>query len=250
MSKMVPMESGGFNSASQLAHIISKVIRDRAEVESVKLGQERGIPECGGNKRNATLIAIAPNANSSIICQTSASIEPIKANIYVHRTRVGSHVVKNKYLDKLIEDKGLEKDVVWMEILANKGSIQTLDYFTEFEKKVFKTADEIDMRYVVDQARIRQPFVDQSSSLNVFFKEGVSKKHVSDVHLRAFSRDPELPGEPLKTMYYLRAAKNARIENVSGKIVRHELKDYVSQETDKGIDLVEADKEECLSCQG
>jgi ribonucleoside-diphosphate reductase alpha chain len=224
--------------------MISKTMFDRSLAESQLMATERGEPEhmIGSGLRNANRLAYAPNANSSIIAQTSASIEPISANIYTHRTRVGSHVIKNKYLDEIIKARDCNYDEVWSSITANAGSIQHLsELFSEDELRRFKTANEIDMRYVVDQARIRQEFIDQASSLNLFFVEGVSKKVLNDVHRRAFSNDPKLPGVPLKTLYYLRSTKAAQVENVSGKLKRDALKDYESQAT--------ASEDECISCQ-
>jgi ribonucleoside-diphosphate reductase alpha chain len=242
MKHDIAFESGGVDSAIQHAHRIAKTMHDRSLAESQLLATLRGEPDhmIGSGRRNASRIALAPNANSSIIAQTSASIEAISANIYTHRTRVGSHVIKNKYLDEIIKAKDCDYDETWSSIASNSGSIQHLsDLFTEHELKKFKTANEIDQRYVIDQARVRQEYTDQASSLNLFFLEGVSKKHVSDVHRRAFSRDALLPGVPLKTLYYLRSTKAAQVENVSGQIKRDALKDYESQATDV----------ECLACQ-
>ena len=241
MRKGIPYESGGIGSAAQYAYSTTKLIKERAVSESIKLGIERGLPECTDGKRNATLMALAPNANSSIICQSSASTEPINANIYVHRTRMGSHVIKNKFLDQKIREKNLDVEETWNRVLNNKGSIQGLAEFTPEEQLLFKTFKEIDQRYIIDQSRIRQEFVDQAASVNLAFYEGVSKKVVNDVHLRAFSNDPSLPGVPVKTLYYLRASKLQNVEAVSGKIVRNALKDFESQEVDK-------DEEVCISC--
>jgi ribonucleoside-diphosphate reductase alpha chain len=247
MKNKIPFESGGVNSAAQWAYKISKLIDERSLEESKRLATERGEPEylVGHGVRNAHRIAYAPNANSSIICQTSASIEAIRANIYVHRTRVGSYTVKNKYLDEdlqiIAKEKNLDTDVIWNQILANSGSIQGMDdIFTEEQQKLYKTATEIDQRYVIDQARIRQEWIDQACSVNLYLTEGVSRRELNQIHLRAFSKDPSLPGRPLKTLYYLRANKKAKVENISGKIQRVALKDYESQEVDK---------DECLACQ-
>lgn len=242
MKHDIAFESGGVGSAIQHAHQIAKTMNERSLAESQLLAELRGEPEhmIGSGRRNASRIALAPNANSSIIAQTSASIEPINANIYTHRTRVGSHVIKNKYLDEVIKNKDCDYDEVWSSIAANSGSIQHLtELFTAHELKKFKTANEIDMCYVIDQARVRQEYTDQASSLNTFFVEGASKQYVNRVHRRAFSRDPMLPGVPLKTLYYLRSAKTAQVENVSGQIKRDALKDYESQATDV----------ECIACQ-
>ena len=117
------------------------------------------------------LLAIAPNANSSIICGTSPSIEPLKANAYTHRTREkGSHLVKNKYLEEVLEEKGKNTDKVWTDIITNGGSVQHLSFLTnENEKNVFKTAIEIDQMKIVDQAGTRQRFLCQGQSVNLFF---------------------------------------------------------------------------------
>jgi ribonucleoside-diphosphate reductase alpha chain len=247
MKNKIPFESGGVNSASQWAYKLSKLIDERSLAESKRLASERGEPEylVGYGVRNAHRIAYAPNANSSIICQTSASVEPIRANIYVHRTRVGSYTVRNPYLDQDIKNlvsnnPELDYEVIWRNILSNNGSIQGMDIFTEEEQKLYKTATEIDQRYIVDQARIRQEFIDQACSINIFLNEGISRRDLNQLHMRAFSQDPSLPGRPLKTLYYLRANKKSKMENISGKIQRVALKDYESQEVDK---------EECLACQ-
>jgi ribonucleoside-diphosphate reductase alpha chain len=246
MKKKIPFESGGVGSAAQWAYQISKLIDDRSLEASKQLAAERGEPEylVGYGVRNAHRIAYAPNANSSIICQTSASIEAIRANIYVHRTRIGSYTVKNKFLEediiRIAAEKNLNVNDIWLSILQNNGSIQGMDdVFTPEEQKLYKIATEIDQRYVIDQARIRQEFIDQACSVNVYLNEGVSRRELNQIHLRAFSREPELPGKPLKTLYYLRANKNSTFETVSGKIQRTALKDYESQEVDKT---------ECTSC--
>ena len=125
------------------------------------MGKQRGeAPDMEGTgRRNAHLLAIAPNANSSIICGTSPSIEPLKANAYTHRTRAGSHLVKNKYLEEVLEEKGKNTDKVWTDIITNGGSVQHLSFLNQNEKDVFKTAIEIDQMKIVDQAGTRQRFL-------------------------------------------------------------------------------------------
>lgn len=251
MKNNIPFESGGIGSAAQLSNTIFKNIKEHALSESRKLAKERGEPEYmkGTGLRNGHLLAIAPNANSGIILDTSASTELIKANIYTQRTRVGSHTIKNKYLGLVLQELSLsEKNPEqwlidqWQDILMNDGSVQHLDYLTDHQKKVFKTANEVDQRYVIDQARIRQPHICQAQSTNLFFKAGVSKKYVNDVHKRAFSSDKSLPGGPLKTLYYCRTTKESKVEKVSGSIVRNELKDYETQS-------INNETETCLSCE-
>lgn len=251
MKNNIPFESGGMGSAAQLSNTIFKHIKDKAVKESERLAIERGEPEYlkGSGRRNGHLLAIAPNANSGIILDTSASIELIKANVFTQRTRVGSHTIKNKYLDKILQELSLNESNPdqwlidqWHSILTNDGSVHHLEYLTDHQKKVFKTANEVDQRYVIDQARIRQQYICQSQSLNLFFNAGTSRKYVNDVHRRAFSKDISLPGVPLKTLYYCRTTKESKVENVSGSIVRKELKDYESQSID-------SEQETCLSCE-
>jgi len=245
----IAFESGGVGSASQITDQIYKTIKSRAVAQSQKLAILRGEPEYmkGSGMRNAQLLAIAPNANSAIIIESSPSVELNKANIYNHRTRVGSHIIKNKYLDLIIKDLAESEqigwyDETWKEIMTAEGSIQGNAKFTEHQQKVYKTANETDMRYVIDQARIRQKYLCQSQSINLFFNEGVSRKYVNDVHRRAFSSDLSLPGVPMKTLYYCRATKQAKVENVSGTVARVKLHDYETQSTDS--------QESCLSCEG
>lgn len=246
----IPFASGGLNSSMQLSNIIFKSIKEKSLEQSKKLANIRGEPEYlkDTGLRNGHLLAIAPNANSSLILDTSPSIEPISANIFNHRTRVGSHIVKNRYLDLLLKEKSKEYEnseqwvtEQWKLIMDTKGSVQDLDCLTDHEKKVYLTAYEIPQEYVIDQARIRQSHICQSQSVNLFFKEGVSKKYVNDVHIRAFSNDENLPGVPMKTLYYCRASKEASVERVSGEIKRVKLENYETQEVEK---------EECLSCSG
>jgi len=179
------------------------------------------------------LLAIAPNANSSILAGCSPSIEPWKSNAYTHRTRVGSHLVKNPYLDKVI--KAHKSDVDWVEaqwksIILNEGSVQHLDWLSDWHKDVYKTAFELDQRWVVDHAASRQPFICQGQSVNLFFPAGTDKSYVNEVHLRAFNKK-------LKGLYYLRTSAGAKADTVSIKATRVALKDY-------------EDDDECLSCQG
>ena len=188
-------------------------------------------------RRNSHLLAIAPNANSSIICGTSASIEPIKSNAYTHRTRVGSHLVKNRHLAAVLEEhrlrlgeteKWLEKQ--WSSIIHKEGSVQHLDYLTEWEKEVYKTAFEIDQHWVIEHAAHRQTFICQGQSVNVFFPAGSNKGYVNSVHLKAWNNK-------LKGLYYLRTNSGATAEQVGIKVERVKLKSY-------------KEEDECLSCQG
>jgi ribonucleoside-diphosphate reductase alpha chain len=216
-------------SAKLLNRGIFKKIKEDAVHETKLLAMERGeAPDMvGTGYRNAHLIAVAPNANSSIICGCSPSIEPIKSNAYVHRTRAGSHLVKNKYLEDLLQSVGQDTDDVWKSIILNSGSVQHLDFLSEDQKEVFKTAFELDQRWVVEHAADRQPFICQGQSVNLFFPSGSPKSYVNTVHLMAYKQG-------LKGLYYLRTSSNVQADKVGLKIERNALKDA----------------EECLSCHG
>ena len=210
-------------------------IKAQARSASVYLADERGAcPDVAG-MRNSHLLAIAPNANSSIIAGCSASIEPLKSNAFTHRTRVGAHLVENKYLDKVI--KAHNSDPVWIaaqwkSILLHEGSVQHLEWMEDWDKQVFKTAFELDQRWVIDHAASRQPYICQGQSVNLFFPSGTDKAYVNEVHLRAFNKK-------LKGLYYLRTSAGSKADTVSLKPTRVALTDFATQ-----------DDEECLSCQG
>jgi len=178
-------------------------------------------------KRNMHLIAVAPNANSSIICNCSVSIEPIKSNAYVHRTRAGSHLVKNKYLEEVLSSLDQNTEEVWKSIIMNEGSVQHLNFLSPEQKLVFKTAFELDQRWVVEHAADRQAFICQGQSVNLFFPSGSPKSYVNSVHLMAYKQG-------LKGLYYLRTSSNVQADKVGLKVEREALKD----------------SEECLSCHG
>ena len=224
MKKNVPWESAMARSHNMrmFNHII-----DEARKATRELAEKRGEPSdlVGTGVRNAHLLAIAPNANSSIICGCTASIEPVKSNAFTHRTRAGSHLVKNKYLEKLLEAKGRNNDVVWKSIITKEGSVQHLDFMDAWEKEVYRTAFEIDQRYVVDHAADRQPMICQGQSVNLFFPSGTTREMVNAVHLRAWRKK-------LKGLYYLRTNAGITADNVGQKVERVALKDA----------------DECLSC--
>ena len=190
---------------------VFKHIKDDAVKTTHKLAVERGAcpDDDSCEVRNAHLLAIAPNASSSIICgNTSPSIEPFRANAYTQKTKSGSHLHKNKYLEQLLEDKGANTDNVWKEIVANKGSVQHLDLLTDHEKEVFKTAVEINQAWIIEHASMRQEFICQSQSVNLFFPPDVNKGDLHNVHMLAWAKN-------LKTLYYLRSEAISRADNVS-----------------------------------
>ncbi len=215
---------------------VFEYIKTQAVEETEKLAEERG--ECpdmeGTGRRNSHLLAIAPNANSSIIVSTSPSIEPLKANAYTHRTRAGSHLVKNIYLEEELEKVGKNDQTTWSSIITNGGSVQHLDFLSDEVKDVFRTAIEIDQDAIVRQGGHRQEFLCQGQSLNVFFPSGADRGSLHKVHYNAWKYG-------CKGLYYLRTETSNKAENVSIKVKREALKDYESQAMSQ---------EECVACQG
>lgn len=209
---------------------IFKHIKDAAVAASKQLAVERG--ECpdgkGTGMRNMHLLAIAPNASSSIICgDTSPSIEPYRANAYTQKTKTGSFLVQNPYLKRLLESKGQDTPSVWSSIITNSGSVAHLECLDEYEKEVFKTALEIDQRWIVDLAGERQPYICQAQSVNLFFPATVDIPTLHHIHMRAWVKG-------LKSLYYLRSEAVKRADVVSHKVAREALNDY----------------DTCLSCEG
>jgi len=206
--------------AQEINKVVFNTIKTKAVAQSEKLALERGeYPDgLGTGLRFAHLLAIAPNASSGLILGTSPSIEPLKANAYTHRTRAGSHLVKNVYLEPVLEAHGINNEATWSSIITNKGSVQHLPELTEGEKAVFKTAQELDQTWVVQHAADRQPFICQGQSVNLFFPAGADKAYVNKVHLKAWK-------EKLKGLYYLRTEAKSRAENVSEKVERVALQD-------------------------
>jgi ribonucleoside-diphosphate reductase alpha chain len=215
---------------------VFEYIKTQAVKETEKLAEERG--ECpdmeGTGRRNSHLLAIAPNANSSIIVSTSPSIEPLKANAYTHRTRAGSHLVKNIYLEEELKKVGKNDQTTWSIIITNGGSVQHLDFLSDEVKDVFRTAIEIDQDAIVRQGGHRQEFLCQGQSLNVFFPSGADRGSLHKVHYNAWKYG-------CKGLYYLRTETSNKAENVSIKVKREALKDYESQAMSQ---------EECVACQG
>jgi ribonucleoside-diphosphate reductase alpha chain len=206
--------------AREINQVVFKTINERAVKQTMLLAQERGeYPDgIGSGRRNAHLLAIAPNASSAIILGTSPSIEPNKANAYTHRTRAGSFLVKNKYLEKVLDQHGENNESNWTSIITNKGSVQHLPFLTEGEKAIFKTADELNQEWVVQHPGDRQKYICQGQSVNLFFPSGASRSYVNKVHLKAWK-------DGLKGLYYLRTESKARAENVSEKVERVALQD-------------------------
>ena len=222
---------------------IFKKIRAGLDVANLELGKERGeAPDAvGTGQRFSHLMAVAPNASSSIIMgNTSPSIEPFRANAYRQDTLSGSHFAKNKYLDKLIKEKCKENsklnyDEIWSSIISNDGSAQHLKFLDEVEKEIYKTAMEIDQRWVIEHAADRQKYIDQSQSVNLFFRPDANIKYLHAVHFLAWKAG-------LKTLYYCRSDKIGKADKISKAIERE-----IIQELD--LDQI-ADGEACIACEG
>lgn len=208
-------------------------IKDEAVRATKDLAISRGeCPDSSGNGvRNSHLLAIAPNASSSIICgNTSPSIEPYRANAFVQKTKTGSSLLKNEYLENTLDDIGMNTDEVWKSIITNNGSVQHLEFLDDYTKDVFKTAVEIDQRWVVEFAADRQEFICQSQSLNLFFPADVSKQELHALHMMAWKRK-------VKTLYYLRSEAIKRADKVSDEALRQMIFDSI-------------DDNSCLACEG
>ena len=222
---------------------IFKHIRERLNDANQYLGKTRGeAPDAAGTgQRFSHLMAIAPNASSSIIMgNTSPSVEPYRANAYRQDTLSGAFLNKNKYLDKIIQ-KHAEihpegwADEVWSSIIANDGSAQHLEWLDENERAVFKTSMEIDQRWVIELAADRQHYIDQAQSLNLFFRPDAHIKYIHAIHFMAWKKG-------LKTLYYCRSEKIGKADKVSKKIERQVIKE---------LDMVQvAQGNDCIACEG
>jgi len=226
----IPFESvmaKAFNNKA-FSHIKSKAVE-----ATRRLAIERGAcpDDSSGTVRNAHLLALAPNASSSIICgNTSPSIEPYRANAFLQKTKSGSSLLKNEYLEHILEELDQNTDEVWKSIMTSNGSVQHLDFLDQHTKDVFKTAPEIDQQWLVEFAADRQQYICQSQSLNLFFPANVSKQELHDIHMSAWKKG-------VKTLYYLRSEAIQRADVVSTEALRQYIFKF-------------ADEEGCLSCEG
>ena len=226
----IPFESASAKGANMK---MFQHIKWRAVNATKQLAEERG--ECpdgvGYGVRNAHLLAVAPNASSSIICgNTSPSIEPYRANAFTQKTKSGSSLLKNEYLEHVLQELDQDTDEVWKSIITNNGSVQHLDFLDEWTKDVFKTAVEIDQKWIIDMAADRQMDICQSQSLNIFFPANVSKQELHAIHMMAWKRK-------VKTLYYLRSEAIKRAETVSDEALRQYIFDSID---DAG----------CVACEG
>ena len=235
----VPFESAMAKSWNMR---LFKHIRRGADAASVKLAEERGpcpdAEERGLMARFSHKMAIAPTASISIICGgTSPCIEPIPANIYIHKTLSGSHTVKNLHLIKVLEEKGQNTDDVWTSILEHEGSVQHLECLSEDEKARFRTAFEIDQRWIVDFAADRSPFVCQGQSVNLFLPGNIDKWDLMMLHWSAWEKG-------VKSLYYCRSKSVQRAGFAEGK------KDEAGGGAEAMMQAAaKTDYDECLACQ-
>ncbi|WEQ56504.1 ribonucleoside-diphosphate reductase subunit alpha [Komagataeibacter nataicola] len=239
-AKNVPFESVVAKSWNRK---IFQHIRAQADAASRKLAEERGpcpdAAEYGVMERFSNKMAIAPTASISIIAgNASPGIEPIAANVFLQKTLSGSFTVRNRHLDKLLTSKGRNTSDVWSSITLNKGSVQHLDFLTQQEKDVFKTAFELDQRWVIEHAADRAPFICQAQSINIFLPANVHKRDLHQIHYMAWKRG-------VKSLYYCRSLSIQRADAVSDGQEKRDVppKDGGSPPATSG------DYEECLACQ-
>ncbi|WP_242501330.1 ribonucleoside-diphosphate reductase subunit alpha [Komagataeibacter xylinus] len=239
-AKDVPFESVVAKSWNRK---IFQHIRAQADAASRKLAEERGpcpdAAEYGVMERFSNKMAIAPTASISIIAgNASPGIEPIAANVFLQKTLSGSFTVRNRHLDKLLTRKGRNTSDVWSSITLNKGSVQHLDFLTQQEKDVFKTAFELDQRWVIEHAADRAPFICQAQSVNIFLPANVHKRDLHQIHYMAWKRG-------VKSLYYCRSLSIQRADAVSDGQEKRDVppKDGGSPPATSG------DYEECLACQ-
>ena len=220
-------------------------IRKGLDKANKQLFNDRGpAPDADGQAevRCSHVMAIAPNASSSIIMgNTSPSIEPYRANAYRQDTLSGSFLNKNKHLDELLkqkceEDPSLDYDKLWSSIISNDGSVQQLKCLDDYEKDIYKTAMEIDQRWIIEHAADRQVFIDQAQSVNLFFRPNVNIKYLHLVHYMAWKQG-------LKTLYYCRSEKIGKADKISKQIER-----VIMKEVD--MSAIVDGEDSCLACEG
>jgi ribonucleoside-diphosphate reductase alpha chain len=214
MQKGIPFES---LQARLVNKDIFKHFHEASVAASERLGKERGLPLDGGTQRNSYINSIQPTASTAFICgEATPSIEPSAGNAYLQKTLSGSFLVKNKYLEQLLDTKGMNVTDVWKSIIAAKGSVQHLDMLSEDEKKVFRTGYEMNMREIVQQAADRQPYICQAQSLNIFFTTPVSGKYLHEVHMLAWKLG-------VKSLYYLRSSAPIHADSIDMKSLKRDV---------------------------
>ena len=224
---------------------VFKNIQEKVDAASIALAEERGAcpdaAEYGIKERFSNKTAIAPTASISIICGgSSPGIEPIAANSFTHKTLSGSFNVRNKYLKKILQKYKKDTDEVWSSITTNQGSVSHLDFLTADEKDTFKTAFEIDQRWIIELGADRTPHISQAQSINVFVPADIHKKELHDIHFQAWKKG-------LKSLYYCRSKSIQRAENVTAGSSTDVTKNVYSKDNESNNK--DNNYEECLSCQ-
>lgn len=220
-------QKGGFGDVVILEVTTIQQGRNEVKIKSIKPKQPL--------VRNSHSFAIAPNASSSIILDTSPSIEPYRANVYLEKGVNGTKVHKNKYLEKLLESKGKNTTEVWRDIVSCEGSVQGLDCLEEYERDVYKTAMEIDQTWLIQHAGDRQPYVCQAQSLNLFFSPTVDIELLHLVHLMAWKVG-------LKSLYYCRSDAMRKADKVGKRVIRERIEDMK--------EMLKSDEPVCIACEG
>ena len=238
--KMIPLESVMSKTWNKK---IFKDIQEKVDQASKDLAEERGAcPDAADydiKERFSNKTAIAPTASISIICGgASPGVEPIAANSYTHKTLSGSYNVRNRYLQKLLEKHGKNNDETWSSITTNQGSVSHLDFLTELEKDVFKTAFELDQQWIIELSGDRTTYISQAQSINLFLPADVHKKTLHKIHFDAWKKG-------LKSLYYCRSKSIQRAENVNDA----KSTDVLNNVYKKNKTAEETEYEECLSCQ-
>lgn len=230
MGKLIPFES---LMARSINKKIFSNIQQHAHAASERLAKDRGLPEDGGIRRNSYVTSVQPTASTAFICgEATPCVEPISGNAYLQKTLSGSFLVKNKHLEKLLDEKGQNSQEVWKEIIATKGSVATLPFLTDEEKAVFRTAYEMNMREIVQQAADRQRYIDQAQSINLFFPTPISGKYLHEVHMLAWELG-------LKSLYYTRSAAPIQADRI----------DRVDGNANSITPIRDVANEECAVCQ-
>ena len=222
---------------------IFKHIQTKVDQASKILAEERGAcpdaEEYGFKERFSNKTAIAPTASISIICGgTSPGVEPVAANSFTHKTLSGSYSVRNKYVQKVLEKHGRNDEETWSSITTNQGSVAHLDFLSSHEKDVFKTAFELDQKWIVELAAERTPYISQAQSINIFLPADIHKKDLHQIHFQAWKKG-------LKSLYYCRSKSIQRAENIN----TGSSTDILNNVYSKNEIVNETSDEECLSCQ-
>jgi len=223
---------------------IFKNIHEKVNQASKDLAEERGAcpdaAEYGYKERFSNKTAIAPTASISIICGgASPGVEPIAANSYTHKTLSGSFNVRNRYLEEILQSHGKNDEETWSSITTNQGSVNHLDFLTDQEKDVFKTAFELNQNWIIELSGDRTPFISQAQSVNLFLPADVHKKELHKIHFDAWKKG-------LKSLYYCRSKSIQRAENVNDSKSTDILANVYKN---KSNESQEQEYEECLSCQ-